>query len=169
MKHLKSTILKSLSIFAVSTSLLLSSCEADPCNDLNCQNNASCSDGKCICPPGYEGAECDLMTAYKFVGKYEGVERCDQFPYEIDQVEILLHREPNEITLRMGAGNTYVGDITGIAETPETHIVTYKEELEATIHAYIRVNGDNIDIYLESISLNTKNRQTCKFIGRRVK
>ncbi len=169
MKRIKSTLISCLSAIALASSMLFTSCEADPCQELNCQNKASCSDGHCICAPGYEGAECDLLTADKFVGKYRGVERCDQFPYEVDNIEIFLSEAPNVITLRMGAGNTFVGDITGVASTPETHIETYVEELEATIHAYIRVNGDNIDVYLESISLNTSNRQICKFIGRRVK
>lgn len=168
MKRIKSTLIKAFSFVILSSAIFLSSCTQDPCNDLNCQNGASCSDGHCVCAPGYEGAECDLLTADKFVGKYEGSLRCDQFPIDVKQIEIVLTEYPNVITLKMGAGNTSVLDMTGIAETPETHIETYVEELEATIHAYIRVDADRISVYLESISLNTTNRQICRFNGLRV-
>ncbi len=168
MKRLKSTLIAAFSVFTLSGTLL-SSCTTDPCNSLNCQNGASCSDGHCVCPAGYEGAECDLLTVDKFTGKYQGALRCDQFPIDFKEVEIVVAEKPNVITLKMGAGNTSVLDMTGVAETPETHIQTYVEELEATIHAYIRVDGDVISIYLESISLNTTNRQVCRFNGLRVK
>lgn len=169
MKLIKSTLIAVCSFLAISSTVFLSSCVQDPCNELNCQNGASCSDGHCICPEGYEGAECDILSYTKFVGKFQGTQRCDQFPMEIDNIEIVLQEEPNTIKLIMGAGNTSVLDMIGKATTPETHIQTYVEELEATIHAYIRVNGDVADVYLESISLNTANRQICKFHGIRVK
>lgn len=169
MKFIKSTLFAALSFVTIASTVLFTSCVQDPCNELNCQNGASCSDGHCICPEGYEGAECDLLTTSKFVGKYEGTLRCDQFPMEFDNIEIRLEQEPNVIRLVMGAGNTSILDMVGKAQTPETHIQTYVEELEATIHAYIRVNGDIIDVYLESISLNTSNRQICKFHGLKIK
>lgn len=169
MKTIKSTLIAVLAFLAISSTVFLNSCAKDPCNDLNCQNGASCNDGSCICPTGYEGAECDITAASKFVGKYSGSLRCDQFPIDFDNITITLAENPNLITLRMGAGNTSVLDMTGIAATPETHIKTYIEELEVTIHAYIRVDADVIAVYLESISLNTSNRQICRFNGLRDK
>lgn len=164
---MKSTLLAVLAFFAISSTVLFSSCEQDPCVDLNCQNGGSCSDGFCQCPEGYEGAECEIKTASKFVGKYSGSLRCDQFPIDFNRIEIVLAEDPNIITLMMGAGNTSILDMTGKAETPETHIETYVEELEATIHAYIRVDADIIAVYLESISKNTTHRQICRFNGLR--
>ena len=169
MKSIKSTLLAVASFLAISSTVFLNSCAKDPCNELSCQNGASCNDGMCICPTGYEGAECDITAASKFVGKYSGSLRCDQFPLEFDNIEIVLAQNPNIITLKMGAGNTSVLDMTGVAETPETHFQTYIEELEVTIHAYIRVDGDVIAVYLESISLNTDHKQNCRFNGLRDK
>lgn len=169
MKSIKSTFITFLSLFGLTATLLFSSCAQDPCVDLLCENGGQCNDGYCECLEGYEGAECEIKTASRFVGHFKGSLRCDQFPIDFTDVIINLHEDPNIITLSMGAGNTSILDMTGKAATPETHISTYVEELEATIHAYIRVDGDIIAVYLESRSRNTNYAQTCRFNGTRVK
>lgn len=169
MKNIKSTFITIITLLGLSTTLFLSSCVQDPCVDLLCQNGGQCNDGYCECIEGYEGSECEIKTASRFVGEYKGSLRCDQFPIDFTDVTINLHEEPNIITLTMGAGNTSILDMSGKATTPETHISTYVEELEATIHAYIRVDGDLIAIYLESRARNTDHAQTCRFNGTRIK
>ena len=72
MKSLKSLLIASVSFFGISALLLSSSCEQDPCLDLDCKQGASCSEGFCQCPVGYEGAECDITSASRFVGRYVG-------------------------------------------------------------------------------------------------
>src|SRR5690606_23658609 len=168
MKNLKSTLLATLCFFAIASTVLFSSCEQDPCLELNCQNGGNCSNGFCQCPEGWEGAECDITAASKFVGTFVGSMRCDQFPLRIDTARIVLHEDPNMITLFLGTGNTSIIGFTGEARTPETHIETYIEPLEATIHAYIRVDNNIMAIYLETISKNTTHRQICRFNALRV-
>lgn len=36
----------------------LSSCSGDPCEDVVCLNGGSCANGECVCPDGFEGADC---------------------------------------------------------------------------------------------------------------
>lgn len=163
MKTLKSTLLTTICFFAIASTVLFSSCEQDPCLDLNCQNGGSCSNGFCECPVGWEGAECDIPASSRFLGTFVGTMRCDQFPMRVDTAVITLAESPNMITLYLYTGNTSVIGMTGEARTPETHIETYIEPLEATIHAYIRVDGNIMAIYLETISRNTTHRQICRF------
>jgi hypothetical protein len=59
--------------------LVLSSCETDPCKDVECGANGFCLDGVCICNPGYEAdasGQCTVRSADKFVGTYQASETC---------------------------------------------------------------------------------------------
>jgi hypothetical protein len=51
-------------IFSVS----LQSCNFDSCHDVVCSNGGVCLDGKCMCPSGYEGTDCDVASSFKFPG-----------------------------------------------------------------------------------------------------
>jgi hypothetical protein len=37
---------------------LISTMGCDPCAKINCQNGGICDNGKCDCPPGYSGSQC---------------------------------------------------------------------------------------------------------------
>ncbi|MBX2904885.1 MAG: hypothetical protein KF744_02545 [Taibaiella sp.] len=61
-------------IFSVSN---FSSCtkplEDNPysCNYVICSNGGRCDSGRCVCPLGYEGADCSVKTVKKFYGMWE--------------------------------------------------------------------------------------------------
>jgi hypothetical protein len=167
MKNWKSLLITTLSFFGIVTMLLVSSCEKDPCTELSCRNGGTCSDGYCQCPTGYEGAECDITSASRFVGKYAGSLRCNNFPIQADTVTIQLVKEPDEILLKIGAGNTALLGFQGKARTPETHFVTHVDE-DVTVHAYITVDGGLLALYLETINKKVNTRQTCHFSGIRI-
>ncbi len=63
-----------LAVFSGALILLVmtSSCTKDPCESKVCQNDGVCSDGKCLCPVGYEGDNCETETRAKFYGTYVG-------------------------------------------------------------------------------------------------
>jgi len=169
MKNWKSILITIFSFFAVAGMVTVSSCEKDPCMELNCANNGNCTDGYCQCPTGFEGAECDITAASRFVGKYAGSVRCGNFPIQLDTVVIELKEAPNKITLKLGTGNTALLGFTGEARTPETHFETLDDEFQ-TVHAYITVDGGLLALYLETITkpLSSNNRQICRFSGIRI-
>ena len=167
MKTWKLSLITIFSFFALATAITITSCEKDPCNDLECKNGGSCSSGYCQCPAGFEGAECEITAASKFVGVYAGSTRCGQNPNERDTVTIVLLNEPNQVQLKMGTGNTSLLGFTGTAETPETHFVTHVDPY-VEIHAYITVDGDLLYVYLETIDKQLDKRQICRFSGTRI-
>jgi len=167
MKNWKLSLLTTFGFLALTAMIVLNSCEQDPCTDLNCKNGAACSDGLCQCPTGYEGAECDIPSSSRFVGSYSGSLRCDNFPIQQDTISIELVKEPNEIRLKMGFGNTSVLAMTGTAETPETHFATHVDP-DVDVHAYVTVDGDLIYVFLETIDKQINHRQICRFTGKRI-
>lgn len=166
MKNWKISLLTAFGFFAICAMVVFNSCEKDPCMDLNCKNNAACSDGLCQCPTGWEGAECDIPASSRFLGTWKGSLRCDNFPIQDAQMSVVLLNEPNEIRLKFPFGNTIL-TIDGIAETPETHIVTHIDP-DVDVHAYVTVDGDLIYVFLETIDHQINHRQICRFSGHRV-
>jgi len=165
MKNWKSLLITVFSFFSIAGMVTFNSCVKDPCNDLKCQNRGVCTDGFCQCPTGYEGAECEILAASRYVGTWAGTVRINNNPISADTVRIEMSEAPNQITVHMGAGNTSVLGYTGTAETPETHFVTYTSD-GVEVHLYIRVDGNLMQMYTQSISKYV--RQNGYFSGVRI-
>lgn len=57
---------------------IFSACDRDRCANVICDGPESyCLDGQCICPPGYEGPDCDILSKDKYVGNYRVTESCN--------------------------------------------------------------------------------------------
>lgn len=167
MKNWKLSIIAILSFFALATTVVFTSCEQDPCIDLDCKNGGSCSDGYCQCPTGFEGAECEYTSASRFVGMYAGNIKCGNFPNETDTVVIELIEAPNKVRMTIAGGNTSVIIMEGTAATPETYFVGHSDEA-VEVHAYATVDGDALYVYMESLSKLNPQRQICRFSGRKL-
>lgn len=46
-------------ILIIVIALLIAGCDKDPCKGLDCLNGGTCDNGKCLCPEGYEGENCE--------------------------------------------------------------------------------------------------------------
>ncbi|HEY9177459.1 MAG TPA: calcium-binding EGF-like domain-containing protein [Flavipsychrobacter sp.] len=66
--RLKSIILSAMGVAAVFTTVTVTSCNDDPCKSIVCAYGGTCADGDCICPSGYEGTHCEIVTREKFKG-----------------------------------------------------------------------------------------------------
>jgi hypothetical protein len=65
-KQLKSILIASA--VTIGSFATIVSCNPDPCQDVVCKNNASCLDGVCMCPLGFEGNDCSTQSISKFLG-----------------------------------------------------------------------------------------------------
>jgi len=168
MKNWKSILITVFSFFAIGSMVLLNSCVKDPCSDLQCKNGGSCSDGFCQCPTGYEGAECEITASSRFTGVWVGSMRCDNFPIQADTIRIYpVTGSPDDVTVKMGAGNSSFLNFSGKVATPETHFQTFTSDGNE-FHIYITVDGGSMEMYVQTINNNLNTRQNCHFSGIRV-
>ena len=66
-KNIAFSALLTISAFSVVT---YTSCSKDECKDVVCNNGGTCSGGSCLCPTGYEGTNCETLSATKFIGSW---------------------------------------------------------------------------------------------------
>ncbi len=56
--------------------LVTSSCEKRSCKNVTCASYQTCNAGYCLCPNGYEGDTCNIISATKFIGNWRATENC---------------------------------------------------------------------------------------------
>jgi hypothetical protein len=87
MKQKWIAVLSSFVILTVFGITLLSSCGKDnplikngtiiePCKNVVCYNGGVCSDGRCNCPTGFEGTDCNTTWNNRYTGTYDAIDQC---------------------------------------------------------------------------------------------
>lgn len=163
MKLWKHTLITAFAFVGIASTVLYSSCEKDSCLDLKCRNRGSCSEGYCRCQTGFEGTECEIKSADKFIGIFVGNKTCvSQSPIS-DTMEVFMFEEPNKVKFVQYSRiyDTLTGTVDGDHMSVD-QIVSGN---------YIRnVSGDVVNnkltIYNEEIlNVNTASKVVCNFIG----
>jgi len=171
MNVLKTAALSAALFFSLAGAVALTGCEADPCLDLRCQNSGSCAEGFCRCPTGYEGAECEIRTADRFVGTFLGTTTCDGFPILQDSVTIFFTNAPVEVGIVRysdsvaGRRDTLFGTVVGSRiNIPDVVSGAYRRFAHATI------SDKNMTYYEETIGdVNIPaSKEVCNFIGTKI-
>jgi len=68
---MKTFLLTAMGVFAIFSTITLTSCKEDKCKTTICAYSGVCNDdGSCTCQTGYEGERCETITRSKFVGTY---------------------------------------------------------------------------------------------------
>lgn len=96
MKFWKPVLLTFTLFSAITSAIVYSGCEKDPCIDVKCENGGSCKRGVCSCPTGFEGATCADRMTKRFLGYYAGYSVCNNGAEIIDT--IFLYEVPKKTT-----------------------------------------------------------------------
>lgn len=80
-------------------------CNRDKCKTVVCANGGICNLGTCICPSGYEGAQCETITRNKFLGNWSVFEKgsitnASQYGVTIESFDDPGSTDPSNITIR---------------------------------------------------------------------
>lgn len=163
MKFWKQSLITAATFFAVSGTVLYSSCEKDTCADLTCKNGGSCAEGKCNCPTGYEGTICEEMSGTKFWGIFVGNHTCPSSSPTKDTVEIWYAQMPNR--MKFVEYSRKQDTLTGIASG---NTLTFDQITNGSYRFYSNatfLNG-KITVYIDEVyDINTGAKKTCNFIG----
>jgi len=163
MKFWKHTLITAFAFFGISSTVLYTSCEKDACLDLRCKNGGSCADGFCRCQTGYEGTECEIKAATKFLGRFIGNYTCPATTPLKDTVDIWLTTDPNEVKFveRSRVTDTLTGIVTG-------NELTFEQQTNGNYWKYTKatINGNRLTAYIEEVfDATTGSKRTCNFIG----
>lgn len=167
MKSVKYVLIAALGFFGIASAVFFSSCEVDPCMELSCKNGGSCANGLCQCPVGYEGAECEIKSADRFIGTYAGLSRCGIFPAMADTAYITLKEEPDVLEVKAGLSRTSILKSVGVAQTPYIIFPTYEDDGVRVVTS-ATIDNDQLTFYVETLNKQTSSRQVCTFIGVRI-
>lgn len=67
-------------LFIVLSLLTISACTKKSCSNVTCASYQTCNAGACLCPNGYEGDTCGVLSATKYIGNWLVVESCSPDP-----------------------------------------------------------------------------------------
>ncbi|MBS1773473.1 MAG: calcium-binding EGF-like domain-containing protein [Bacteroidetes bacterium] len=71
----KTILLSAMSVIAAFSAVTYTSCNNDKCKAIVCAHDGVCKDGDCICKPGYEGTQCEVITRDKYKGVWNVFEK----------------------------------------------------------------------------------------------
>lgn len=77
---MKKRIFQILGVVAVAT-VGMTSCDTDPCADVECGEYGTCLEGDCVCDAGFEGTNCDVLSRDEFIASYAVSESCTSGNY----------------------------------------------------------------------------------------
>lgn len=152
-------------VFATLSSLVLfSACEKDPCTELKCKNGSACTEGFCRCPTGYEGAECEYKTSWRVIGTFVGYNHCNDLPALNDTLDVRQAAQPNivEFSLRRNNATEVIrGTVDGYSIiVPDEQVADYLRR----VHAVVDHNQINLVI---DRGYGPGQKTVCNFVGTR--
>ncbi len=89
-----------LTIFAA---VFYTSCKKDACDNVICLNLGACDGGGCVCPVGFEGERCEILSRDKFIKAYNGHDTCSSDTVYYDSYRIYFKAQltdPREMILK---------------------------------------------------------------------
>ena len=157
MKLWKHTIITALAFFGVCTMVVYSSCDRDACLSLKCSVNATCVNGFCQCPTGYEGTECEIEAFDKILGRYYGNTKCGFTPF-LDTVWIDRHMPPNQVVVMQASRGQekFIGTING-------REIVIRDDANGKYVNIVLDQDRKLTVYTEETV--DGNKKICTFVG----
>ena len=135
--HLRTISLTAILLFAFFATTTYFSCKKDSCKSVACANGGVCTDGKCVCPSGYEGNYCETVNRDRYLGSWNVAEK-GTITNEA-QYTISVEKGDNILELRIkNLRNLFTQDVHGWVKTDTVYIP------QQTINSIYSVVGNGI-------------------------
>src|SRR4051812_16937243 len=109
MKVLRTILLAAVCTLLVFSAVTYTACNKNRCKNVVCVNNGACDAGNCVCPTGFEGARCEILSRTKFIKTFNGHDSCGNFnPRTYEQYPIrftIMPADSIEFTMKGIIGN----------------------------------------------------------------
>jgi hypothetical protein len=99
----KTILISTLVTLSAFISVTYFSCNRDKCKTIVCAHGGVCNVGVCICPSGYEGANCETVSRTKFLGNWTVFEKGSATPAR----QYALTIQPSTLTSDVVISNFY--------------------------------------------------------------
>ena len=76
MKPIRTILLTAFLTLFVFSVVVYTSCNKNKCDKVICLNLGACDGGNCVCPTGFEGNRCQILSRDKFIFTYNGGDSC---------------------------------------------------------------------------------------------
>ena len=153
-------VISALAVLTTVFSVTWLSCNRDKCKTIVCANKGVCSEGKCTCPAGFEGSNCETVARDKFLGIWTVFEKgsitnAAQYTISIEKTGLIT-----DVVIK-NFNNYFVNDIKGTVSGDKLYI--YNQQLEGKLtfgQGYIYSNNiygqyGSIDMSYEIIDTAT--------------
>jgi|SRR5690606_5316460 len=169
---MKRNFLWFLSFALLSTALTLTSCDDDPCKDVECGANGTCFDGVCQCNEGYEGTNCELEWTAKFLGSYNVEDVCTgenpgTYLYEttISKVDDMTLRISNFAGFNQSLNVTVSRETASSSTADKISFTNVTDASNRVFNGEGTISGSTITItYTVTFSDNTEDSCTATYI-----
>lgn len=155
MKPIKTVLLSGFLTLGAFSLIAYTSCtkkDKDKCDGVVCQHNGTCVDGTCKCPTGYEGPNCETLSALKYAGFWGATDDCNIGDRTGAELEYFITISPNN-------SDPLKVDVKGVANTDYTLSATLGD---STLVISEQAAADN-RTYSGEITYLTANTMKLKF------
>jgi hypothetical protein len=89
MKPIRNVLFAAFLIVIVVSAVSYTACNKNHCGNVVCLHLGVCNDGSCLCPTGFEGNNCEILSRDKFIFTYNGGDTCDSAGYRQYPIHLL--------------------------------------------------------------------------------
>lgn len=147
MKFWKHSMLAAVVFMSIASTVTYTSCVHDSCKAVICRNGGVCSDEFCMCPDGYEGTQCEIVSREKFIGTYHGQIKVNNLAVIADSAIVTpVFGDTSNRTIKIKIASRSPEEIIGVVLKDEV-LVNTDAEGKSVIFKWI---GDNlIEVLIE--------------------
>lgn len=142
--------------------------DSDSCENKICDNGSYCNQGNCVCPLGYEGSDCSVLSKTKFIDEWAGFDTCYASVTGLDTGQYLFNQYQIAISDSLGIhdailvqinsgqtgytiyGKTHQREITVPTQQKTVDINGLPLPVEGTVSGFGSLNAAENEIRLET-------------------
>lgn len=109
--RLQAILFSAVAALASFTAVTFTACKQDKCKGIVCAYGGVCQDGRCLCPAGYEGPQCETINRDRYKGTWQVAEDGTVSSESLYPVTIENGTEMTDILIKSMYNKALGGDV----------------------------------------------------------